>query len=136
MPPRTPQQIKWDWDSLANAAGVIQHTARDIEISIDAGEIPWRDPSVRQTSSGGAVLQFAPIDGPKAWEECVAKDVNTAIHNLMPLVTRALANLAKQTDYAAEGLVRMANGQEGTEDSSVVSIFDAMDKSFDHPRRG
>jgi hypothetical protein len=52
----------------------------------------------------------------------------------MPVVTKALTNLGDQAEFAAEGLIRMANRQEAT-DTDLISIFDTMEKSFDHPRR-
>jgi hypothetical protein len=134
MAPKTPPPIRWDYDSLAAAAGVIRKTARDVQITVEGGELSWRDPSVKQTSSGGAVVQFAPIDKPQEWEQWEGRFVGAAIHNLMPVVTKALANLGDQADYAAEGLIRMANRQEAT-DTDLISIFDTMEKSFDHPRR-
>jgi hypothetical protein len=136
MAPKTPPEVKWDYQSLADAAGVIRHIVKDVQFYVEDEMIYWRDPTVHQTSSGGSPLKFAPVAPPQEWEEYVTREVGDAIHNgLMPLVAKALSNLALQADYAAAGLVHMANSQEGAEDAAIVTIFDTMDKAFDHPRR-
>ena len=135
MAPMKPQQVAWDPIPLTRGGDAMSHTARRIEVMVEDGELGWLDPTIKQISDGNGPMEFAPVAAPEPYEELLTEPLGTALHAVMPPLTSALGNLAKQTRYCAEGVYRMAENQKYAEDANVTAVFDVMEKSLDRPGR-
>lgn len=136
MAPKTPDEAKWNPDALREGSKAIFNTARSIEVLTESGELSWRDPSVKQTSSGGAVVLFRPIDAPASYEEFISQGAAQALHETMLVLTMALKNLAKQARYGSDGLNRMADKEEGVEDANLAAAYGVITKALDPDGEG
>ncbi|GAA3845745.1 hypothetical protein GCM10022226_81420 [Sphaerisporangium flaviroseum] len=132
MAPNVPGQLVWDPETLLMGCEAISSAARSIEVTTEMGHLSWRDPSVKQISSGGT-LEFRPIDRPASHEEFIAQDVANSLHDLIPVLTNALKNLAQQAQFGSDGLRRMVQTQAAVEDANVAAVFGTIEKTLDRP---